>query len=116
MGTSVSSPKMSVTLKSSAHPGVAVPVFPDVCKTPTPGGPIPIPYPSVAGASQVRNVARDASGKVVMTKDASLKTSTGDEAGSAMGVASNKVKGNAEFVNYSFDVQIEGKADRKSVV
>ena len=36
--------------------------------------------------------------------------STGDEAGSAGGgVASNKIKGKAEFVNYSFDVKIEGK-------
>jgi len=36
--------------------------------------------------------------------------STGDEAGSAGGgVASSKIKGKAEFVNYSFDVKIEGK-------
>jgi hypothetical protein len=35
--------------------------------------------------------------------------STGDEAGAAMGVASNKIKGKAEFVNYSFDVKVEGK-------
>ena len=37
--------------------------------------------------------------------------STGDEAGSAGGgVASNKIKGKAEFVNYSFDVKFEGKS------
>jgi len=36
--------------------------------------------------------------------------STGDEAGSAGGgVASNKIKGKAEFVNVSFDVKFEGK-------
>jgi hypothetical protein len=36
--------------------------------------------------------------------------STGDEAGSAGGgVASNKIKGKAEFVNFSFDVKAEGK-------
>ena len=36
--------------------------------------------------------------------------STGDEAGSAGGgVASNKIKGKAEFVNFSFDVKFEGK-------
>jgi hypothetical protein len=35
--------------------------------------------------------------------------STGDEAGSLLGVASNKIKGKAEFVNYSFDVKFEGK-------
>jgi hypothetical protein len=35
--------------------------------------------------------------------------STGDEAGSLLGVASNKIKGKAEFVNFSFDVFFEGK-------
>jgi hypothetical protein len=45
-----------------------------------------------------------------MIKDANFAQSTGDEAGSAGGgVASNTVKGKAEFVNYSFDVQVEGK-------
>jgi hypothetical protein len=115
MGVTVSSSKMSVTLTSSTHTGVAVPVFPDVCKTPTPGGPIPIPYPSMAGASQVKSLSKDASGKVVLTKDGSYQTSTGDEAGSAMGVVSNKVKGKAEFVNYSFDVKVEGANVARSV-
>lgn len=35
--------------------------------------------------------------------------STGDEAGTLFGVVSNKVKGKAEFVNFSFDVKFEGK-------
>jgi hypothetical protein len=36
--------------------------------------------------------------------------STGDEAGSAGGgIISNKIKGKAEFVNFSFDVKVEGK-------
>ena len=26
-------------------------IFPDVCKTPSPGGPIPIPYPNTAKSS-----------------------------------------------------------------
>jgi Domain of unknown function (DUF4150) len=109
MAVTVSASKMSVILKASGHTGVAVAAFPDVCKTPTPGGPIPIPYPSMAGASQVKSVSKDASGKVVMTKDGSYQTSTGDEAGSAMGgVASSKVKGKAEYMNYSFDVKMEG--------
>jgi hypothetical protein len=42
-------------------------------------------------------------------KDSNFMMSTGDEAGSLLGVASNKIKGKAEFVNFSFDVQIEGK-------
>jgi len=35
--------------------------------------------------------------------------SSGDEAGALLGVASNKIKGKAEFVNFSFDVKFEGK-------
>lgn len=30
--------------------GVSI-VFPDVCKTPTPGGPVPIPYPNIGKSS-----------------------------------------------------------------
>jgi hypothetical protein len=49
-------------------------------------------------------------GQSVCVKDSSFRMSTGDEAGTAGGgVASNKIKGKAEFVNYSFDVKFEGK-------
>jgi hypothetical protein len=44
-----------------------------------------------------------------MTQDANYMMSTGDEAGSAMGVMSGKIKGKCEFMMYSFDVQFEGK-------
>lgn len=48
-------------------------------------------------------------GKSVCTKDSNFKISTGDEPGVAKGIASNKTKGKAEFVNYSFDTKFEGK-------
>ena len=49
-------------------------------------------------------------GESTCVKDSNFKMSTGDEAGSAGGgVASSKIKGKAEFVNFSFDVQFEGK-------
>jgi hypothetical protein len=48
-------------------------------------------------------------GEPIMLRDSNFSTSTGDEAGSAQGVVSNKIKGKAEFVNYSFDVKVEGK-------
>jgi hypothetical protein len=35
--------------------------------------------------------------------------STGDEAGSVGGVVSGKIKGECEFMLYSFDVKFEGK-------
>ena len=48
-------------------------------------------------------------GNPVCVKDSNFMMSTGDEAGSLLGVASNKIKGKAEFVNFSFDVKFEGK-------
>jgi len=86
-------------------------VFPDVCKTPTPGGPIPIPYPNIGKASDTsdgpNNVKTD--GSMPMVKGAKYMMSTGDEAGSATGVMSNSVKGECEFMLYSFDVKFDGK-------
>src|SRR5215471_5557141 len=82
-------------------------VFPDVCKTPSPGGPIPIPYPNIGKSSDTSSgptsVKND--GVMPMTKDATYMMSTGDEAGSLMGVKSNKVKGVSEYMMYSFDVK-----------
>jgi hypothetical protein len=38
-----------------------------------------------------------------------FKDEHGYEAGTPLGIASSKIKGKAEFINFSFDVQIEGK-------
>jgi hypothetical protein len=100
---------LSVVHKDSG--GVTI-AFPDVCKTPTPGGPVPIPYPNIAQSSDTANGATTvkADGNPVCVKDSNFRISTGDEAGSAGGgVVSNKIKGKAEFVNFSFDVTAEGK-------
>ncbi len=101
--------KMSVVTKDSN--GVTS-AFPDVCKTPSPGGPVPIPYPNVAQSSDTAKGTKNVSvkGNPVCVKDSNFSTSTGDEAGTAGGgVASSKTKGKAEFVNFSFDVKFEGK-------
>lgn len=100
---------MSVVHASSN--GVTM-AMPDVCKTPSPAGPVPIPYPNVAKSSDTgqgsKKVACD--GNPICLKDSCFSMSTGDEAGTAGGgVASNKFKGKAEFVNFSFDVLVEGK-------
>jgi hypothetical protein len=86
--------------------------FPDVCKTPAPPAPpIPIPYPNIAMSSdtskETKKVKCDGNG--VCVEDSNFKMSTGDEAGSIGGIISNKIKGKAEFVNFSFDVKFEGK-------
>jgi hypothetical protein len=85
--------------------------FPDVCKTPTPAGPVPIPYPNIAMSSNTAQGSKKVKcdGNPVCLKDSNFSLSSGDEAGSAGGVASGKIKGKAEFVLYSFDVKFEGK-------
>jgi hypothetical protein len=100
---------LSVVHKDSG--GVTI-AFPDVCKTPTPGGPVPLPYPNIAKSSDTSagSTTLTADGNPICLKDSNFMVSTGDEAGSAGGgVVSNKIKGKAEFVNFSFDVTVEGK-------
>jgi hypothetical protein len=88
-----------------------VTTFPDVCKTPSPSGPIPLPYPNVAQSTTTSDGSSSvtADGNPIMLKTSSFALSTGDEAGSAMGVVSNKIKGKAYPTMYSFDVKVEGQ-------
>ncbi len=86
-------------------------VFPDVCKTPVGPSIVPIPYPNIGKSSDTtkgpKSVKTDK--KMPMVKGAKYSTSTGDEAGVAKGVISSKIKGECEFMMYSFDVKFEGK-------
>lgn len=87
-------------------------VFPDVCKTPSPGGPIPIPYPNIGKSSDTSQgpITVTVDSCMPMVKGAQYMMTAGDEAGSAGGgVMSNSIKGPAEFMMYSFDVKFEGK-------
>lgn len=101
---------LSVVHKSSN--GVTI-AFPDVCKTPAPPAPfVPIPYPNIAKSSDTAKGSKKVKcdGNPICLKDSNFSMSTGDEAGSAGGgMVSSKIKGKAEFVNYSFDVKVEGK-------
>jgi hypothetical protein len=87
--------------------------FPDVCKTPAPPAPfVPIPYPNIAKSSDAAKGASTVKcdGNPTCVKDSNFSMSTGDEGGTAGGgMVSSKIKGKAEFVNFSFDVKFEGK-------
>jgi hypothetical protein len=101
----------SLSVIHQASGGVTI-AFPDVCKTPSPAGPVPIPYPNVAMSSDTAQPSKQVKcdGNPICLQDSNFSMSTGDEAGSAGGgVASSKIKGKAEFVLYSFDVKVEGK-------
>ncbi len=72
-------------------------VFPDVCKTASPGGPVPIPYPNIAKASDTSDGSKTVKvdGESAMLKEANYSTSNGDEAGSIGGVISSSFQGKA---------------------
>ncbi len=85
--------------------------FPDVCKTPTPGGPVPIPYPNTGDLGQAVNVSTTVKigGKAVILQDSEIPVTTGDEAGVIGGVVSGVIKGKATFTSFSAKVRVEGK-------
>jgi hypothetical protein len=85
--------------------------FPDVCKTPSPAGPVPIPYPNIARSADASDTADSvkANGQKIMKKSSVFSKSSGDEPGTAGGVVSNVNRGKAQFINYSFDVKVEGE-------
>ena len=108
MGSTVYANGRGVVHKKSGGMSIA---FPDVCKTPTPAGPVPIPYPNTGKASDTSSGTKKVKvdGQMAMVKGAKYSTSLGDEAGSVGGVISSVTKGECEFMLYSFDVKFEGK-------
>ncbi|CAN7215789.1 DUF4150 domain-containing protein [Variovorax sp. LjRoot290] len=85
--------------------------FPDVCLTPTPGGPVPTPYPNIA----TRPMAVNAVYTVLLSNapahnlGTTIPMTNGDNAGVATGVASGTVMGPARNLTGAFTVLIGGK-------
>lgn len=86
--------------------------FPDTCKVP-PAPPVPTPFPNQAALSDADGGT--CSGRVLIlnkktvVKKTVIRTSSGDEAGSAGGVVSSKTKGEARFKKASSKVKAEGQ-------
>lgn len=83
---------------------------PDVCNTPTPAGPVPIPYPNISagpmGVGGVYNVLFScAPAHNLMT---SVPLTNGDNAGVAMGVASGTVMGPQRHLTGAFTCLVGG--------
>lgn len=108
MGVTVGVNKLSVVHKDSG--GITI-AFPDVCKTQVGPAVVPIPYPNIAKSGDTAKGSKKVKcdGNPICLKDSNFSTSVGDEPGILKGIASSKNKGKAEFVNYSFDVKVEGK-------
>ena len=85
---------------------------PDACKTPGPSGPTPVPYPNVASDRDLTKGTKQVkiAGKSVAVAGAQLRTSTGNEAGTAGGgLISGKIKGKLTWLGGSPNVAFEGK-------
>lgn len=83
---------------------------PDVCLTPTPAGPVPIPYPNIAMGptaipSQVKVLIL---GAPVHNLSTTIPMTNGDNAGVAMGVASGTVMGPSRHLTGGFTCIVVG--------
>lgn len=87
--------------------------LPDVCKTPSPGGPVPIPYPVIISmASSLKDgttTVKVDGGNPAAIKGSMYSSCSGDEAGTAGGVKSSTNMKEATWILYSFDVKLDGK-------
>lgn len=103
----------NLTLCHKASNGISIATIPDVCKTPTPMGPVPIPYPNIAMSSDLMKgttTVKADGGNMCANYGSEFFKSTGDEPGVAGGVASSTFIKEATWITFSFDVKLEGKA------
>ena len=101
-----------LTLCHKGSNGVSVATVPDVCKTPSPGGPVPLPYPNIARSSDLAKGTTTVSadgGQMCANYGSEFSVSTGDEPGTLGGVKSGVQKKQATWLTYSFDVKLEAK-------
>jgi uncharacterized protein DUF4150 len=111
----------SLGISHKASNGFSIATIPDVCKTPSPGGPIPLPYPNFAQSNSLTNgtlTVKLDGGNMAAHKPSEYAISTGDEAGTVGGVTSNTFKRQTNWISFSFDVSFEGEgicrlADKK---
>ncbi len=86
---------------------------PDVCKTPSPGGPpVPAPYVNAAADRELKQGSKQTTiaGKSIAIEGAKLATSKGNEPGTAGGgLMSGKTKGAMTWQTASPNVRVEGK-------
>jgi hypothetical protein len=86
--------------------------YPDVCLTPSPAGPVPVPYPNVASGPMALNAAYNVlfAGAPAHNLGTFIPMTNGDNAGVGLGVASGTVMGPARHLVGAFTVLIGGMA------
>jgi len=111
----MSTVKINGDLNAVVHKGQAwmsIATMPDVCKTPTPGGPVPLPYPNMSQSSMLADgttTVKVDGGNMAAIKGSKFSMSTGDEPGTVGGIKSNTFKQASTWLLYSFDVKLDGK-------
>lgn len=113
MGVTIHVNGMSNSIVHKGSNGFVKSTLPDVCKTPSPGGPIPLPYPIIVSMSRdlkkgTKTVKVDGK-KMAAVKGSEFSRCTGDEAGTAGGIKSSTNMKEATWILYSFDVKLDGK-------
>lgn len=113
MGVTIHVNGKSNSLVHKGSMGIAKSTLPDVCKTPSPGGPVPIPYPVIVSMSSdltkgTKTVKVDGK-QMAAVKGSEFSRCTGDEPGTAGGVKSSTNMKEATWLLYSFDVKLDGK-------
>jgi hypothetical protein len=93
--------------------GITKSTVPDVCKTPSPAGPVPVPYPVIVSMANslkkgTKKVKVD-DGNSAAIKGSEYSRCNGDEPGTAGGIKSSTNMKEATWLLYSFDVKLEGK-------
>ena len=86
--------------------------FPDACLTPTPAGPVPIPYPNISMSvtalppTTAMTILVDATPSLNLMSEIPL--SNGDEGGVNMGVVSGMIMGPTSYIMGSETLMLEG--------
>jgi hypothetical protein len=107
--------KVSGVANSLVHKGsngISAATIPDVCKTPSPGGPVPIPYPNVSqttSLSKGTTTVKADGGMMIAIKGSEFSLSNGDNPGTLGGVKSSTFMKESTWILYSFDVKMDGK-------
>jgi hypothetical protein len=106
--------KVNGASNSLVHKGsnaVSMATIPDVCKTPSPGGPIPLPYPNISQSATLAKgttTVKADGGMMIAIKGSEFSLSNGDNAGVAGGVKSSTFMKESTWILYSFDVKMDG--------
>jgi len=110
MGVTITANGLTISHKGSG--GLEMCSIPDICKTPSPGGPVPIPYFIISKSSSLtggtKKVKADG-GNSIDHKSSKHARCNGDEPGTAGGIISGVNMKASTWITYSMNVKVEGK-------